>query len=74
MAPHSAPDAPSPQSPTTTVEEPVTERSPDAEVMDQGIIEPVPTTEQRRFSAPKMEWDATQYEKLLESTFRVLIN
>jgi glycogenin glucosyltransferase len=60
MAPHSAPDAPSPEIPTITVEEPFIEPIPEAEAINQGIIEPVPTTEQRRFSAPQMEWDATR--------------
>lgn len=60
MAPHSAPNAPPPQVPTIIVEEPFTEPIPESKAIDQGVVEPVPTTEQRRFSAPQMEWDATQ--------------
>lgn len=42
------------------VEVPMTEPGEAVENIAQGVVEPVPTTEQRRFSAPHMEWDATQ--------------
>lgn len=38
-----------------------------AEKIAQGYIEPTPTTEQRRFSAPQMEWDATRGAPPIES-------
>jgi glycogenin glucosyltransferase len=60
MVSHHESTGPPPQTPTITVEEPFTEPIPEAEAIDQGIVEPVPTTEQRRFSAPQMEWDATR--------------
>lgn len=44
-----------------TPEAPFTEPGEPAENIDMGIIAPVPTVEQRRFSAPQMEWDATRY-------------
>jgi glycogenin len=56
IAPHSEP----PEIPKITAEEPFTEPIPEAEAIEQGIVEPVSTTEQRRFSAPQMEWDATR--------------
>lgn len=79
MAPHSAPDVPPPsqsQIPTTTVEEPITEPIPEPEAIGQGRVESTPTTttEQRRFSAPHMEWDATQYVQLSDySSSQLLI-
>jgi glycogenin glucosyltransferase len=38
----------------------MTERGEPAEEIEQGHVEPTPTVEQRRFSAPHMEWDATR--------------
>lgn len=70
MAPHAAPDVPFPsqsQTATITVEEPFTEPIPEPEAIEQGRVEPTTTTEQRRFSAPHMEWDATQYVQLFNS-------
>lgn len=64
MAPHSVPDVPPPSQlhiPTITVEKPFTEPTPEVEAIDHGKVEPTPATEQRRFSPPHMEWDATQY-------------
>ena len=44
-----------------TTEMPLTERPEGrAEVLEQGDITPVPTLEQRRFSAPLTEWDPLQ--------------
>lgn len=43
-------------------ENPMTEPGEVAENIDQGLVEPTPTAEQRKFSAPEMEWDATRYE------------
>jgi glycogenin glucosyltransferase len=65
IAPPSMTQPPAPvEVPTSTVEEPFTEPVEQAEAIDQGIIEPAPTVEQRRFSAPQMEWDATRLEIL----------
>lgn len=62
MAPHSAPNTPPPHVPAILVEEsPLTEPIPDLKANDHAA--PPATTEERRFSAPTMEWDATQYEK-----------
>jgi glycogenin glucosyltransferase len=38
-----------------------------AENLDQGLVKPTPTAEQRRFSAPQMEWDATRGAPPVES-------
>lgn len=51
---HQAPDMAGSTTP------PMTEPGEPAENIDQGHTEPTPTTEQRRFSAPHMEWDATR--------------
>jgi glycogenin glucosyltransferase len=60
IAPQIAPPEPAREIPTVTVEPPFTEPGETAENIDQGVTEPTPTVEQRRFSAPQMEWDATQ--------------
>lgn len=49
-----------PEATVTTTDAPFTESGEPAEMIDQGIVEPTPTVEQRRFSAPHMEWDATK--------------
>jgi glycogenin glucosyltransferase len=46
--------------PPTTTEQPLSEPGDLAENIDQGVVEPTPTVEQRKFSAPEMEWDATK--------------
>ncbi|KXT14670.1 hypothetical protein AC579_6400 [Pseudocercospora musae] len=43
-----------------TATPPFTERGEPAENLAQGHQQPVPTVEQRKFSAPHMEWDATR--------------
>ena len=43
--------------PTTTSELPLTEKIEPAESIQQGETTPVPTAEQRRFSAPMADWD-----------------
>lgn len=43
-----------------TTEAPFTDPSERAEDLTQNLVEPVPTIEVRRFSAPHMEWDATR--------------
>ncbi|PVH96754.1 glycosyltransferase family 8 protein [Periconia macrospinosa] len=48
--------------PEISAEQPFSEPGEAAENIDQGVIEPTPTAEQRRFSAPQMEWDATKFE------------
>ncbi|KAK3670238.1 glycogenin glucosyltransferase [Recurvomyces mirabilis] len=45
---------------SSTSEMPFTEPQPKAEAIDQGNVHPTPTSEQRRFSAPHAEWDATR--------------
>ena len=66
-----SPDAPQyqppPEASAVTTEAPFTERGEHAENIDQGIIQPQPTSEVRRFSAPHMEWDATQSAPPVES-------
>ncbi|KAK5125414.1 hypothetical protein LTR85_000523 [Meristemomyces frigidus] len=46
--------------PATTTEAPFTEPTNQAEALHQGLVEPTPTVQQRKFSAPSMEWDATR--------------
>jgi glycogenin glucosyltransferase len=48
-------------------EAPMTEPGEEAENIDQGVIEPTPTVQQRKFSAPEMEWDATKFEPPTQS-------
>jgi glycogenin glucosyltransferase len=50
------------EAPVTTTELPMTEPGEVAENIDQGVIEPTPTEQQRKFSAPEMQWDATRSE------------
>lgn len=47
--------------PPTATEVPFSEPGELAENIDQGVVEPTPTSQQRKFSAPVMEWDATRY-------------
>jgi glycogenin glucosyltransferase len=56
-----------PGAPVTTTELPMTESGELAENIDQGVVEPTPTAEQRKFSAPEMEWDATKFEPPAQS-------
>ena len=42
------------------VEEPLGEQSGVVESIQQGESEPTPTVEQRRFSAPTVDWDAAR--------------
>jgi glycogenin len=44
----------------TTTEQPLSEPGELAENIDQGVVEPTPTVELRKFTAPQMEWDATR--------------
>lgn len=46
--------------PTITVEAPSTDAADPAEEVVHENVEPTPTVEQRRFSAPQYEWDATR--------------
>lgn len=48
------------QIPAGTATPLMTEPGEPAENIDHGYTEPTPTVEQRRFSAPHMEWDATR--------------
>lgn len=63
---HGAP-APPPEATATSTEMPFTEPGEPAENIQQGIVEPAPTIEVRRFSAPHMEWDATRSAPPAES-------
>lgn len=49
-----------PESHPTATEQPLSDPGERSENIDQGIVEPTPTAEQRKFSAPQMEWDATK--------------
>ncbi|KAF2477057.1 nucleotide-diphospho-sugar transferase [Lindgomyces ingoldianus] len=55
------------EGPVTTTEQSFSDPGDLAENIDQGVVEPTPTVEQRRFSAPQMEWDATRFEPPAES-------
>ncbi|KAF1834763.1 nucleotide-diphospho-sugar transferase [Decorospora gaudefroyi] len=66
--PSSAPaPAPAPEAPAVTTEPPMTEPGDEAQNIDQGVLEPTPTVQQRKFSAPEMQWDATKSEPPAES-------
>ncbi|KAJ4361002.1 glycogenin glucosyltransferase [Didymosphaeria variabile] len=56
-----------PEAPGTSTEMPLTEPGEASENIDQGFTEPTPTSQQRQFSAPEMEWDATRFEPPSES-------
>lgn len=49
------------QVPHTTAEVPFTETTHEGESLQQGLLLPTSTQEQRRMSAPHNEWDATRY-------------
>jgi glycogenin glucosyltransferase len=51
-----------PEATATTTELPMSETGEAAENIDQGLTEPTPIADQRKFSAPTMEWDATRSE------------
>lgn len=53
--------------PAPTAEPSMTDSSEIAEDIDQGLVEPTPTVQQRKFSAPVMEWDATKFEPPAQS-------
>ncbi|KAF2845909.1 glycosyltransferase family 8 protein [Plenodomus tracheiphilus IPT5] len=55
------------EAPFFTAELPMTEPGEVAENIDQGVTEPTPTLQQRKFSAPEMEWDATISEPPTQS-------
>lgn len=52
--------APPPEAQAVSTEPSFTERGEEAENIDQGLQEPMPTVQVRKFSAPHMEWDATR--------------
>ena len=58
---------PPPEAIVNTTELPFTEPGEPAENIGQGIVEPPPTIEVRKFSAPHMEWDATRAAPPAES-------
>jgi glycogenin glucosyltransferase len=49
----------------TTTESSMADLGEEAENIDQGHVQPTPTVQQRKFSAPEMEWDATRYDASL---------
>ncbi|KAH9861261.1 hypothetical protein IAQ61_010998 [Plenodomus lingam] len=49
-----------PEASAITTEPPITDHGDLAANIDQNVIEPTPTSQQRKFSAPEMEWDATR--------------
>lgn len=49
-----------PEAPILTTEADPAEERELGEELGQGRVEPTPTVEQRRFSAPQAEWDATR--------------
>ena len=49
-----------PEASITTTDAPFTDPGEVVENIDQGFVEPTPTAQQRKFSAPNMEWDATR--------------
>ncbi|KAH7136072.1 nucleotide-diphospho-sugar transferase [Dendryphion nanum] len=53
--------------PAPSTEQPLSDPGELAEIIDQGVVEPTPTAEQRKFSAPQMDWDATKFEPPAES-------
>ncbi|KAF1924584.1 glycosyltransferase family 8 protein [Didymella exigua CBS 183.55] len=53
--------------PAPTAEPSMTDPSEAAEDIDQGLVEPTPTVQQRQFSAPEMQWDATKFEPPAQS-------
>jgi glycogenin glucosyltransferase len=48
------------EAPANTAEIPFSDPGEVSENIDQGVTEPTPTVEQRKFSAPQMAWDATR--------------
>ncbi len=44
----------------TIAEGPATQKTELGESIEQGEVRPTPTVQQRRFSAPKVEWDPIQ--------------
>ena len=51
---------PAPEPSATTAEPLLTDAPHAAEAIVQGQVEPTPTVQQRKFSAPSLEWDATR--------------
>ncbi|KAF2817335.1 nucleotide-diphospho-sugar transferase [Mytilinidion resinicola] len=63
----STPQIIEPEAPTTSTELPLSDPGETVENIDQGYVEPTPTVDQRKFSAPIMSWDATRSEPPSES-------
>jgi glycogenin glucosyltransferase len=57
---YSPASSPTGEEPFLTAEAGLSEEREIGEELGQGRIEPTPTAEQRRFSAPHVEWDATR--------------
>ncbi|KAF2450049.1 glycosyltransferase family 8 protein [Karstenula rhodostoma CBS 690.94] len=50
------------EAPAASAEMPLSEPGEAVENINQGLTEPISTAQQRKFSAPHMEWDATRFE------------
>ncbi len=55
---------PPPEAPAMTTEVAMGDQPEPVEQMYKQDFEPTSTAEQRRFSAPQMEWDASRYVQL----------
>ncbi|KAJ4359228.1 glycogenin glucosyltransferase [Ascochyta clinopodiicola] len=53
--------------PAPTAEPSMTDPTEAAEDIGQGRVGPTPTVQQRKFSAPEMQWDATKFEPPAQS-------
>jgi glycogenin glucosyltransferase len=59
---HSISSTPAPPEATVaTTELPMTDLQDETQNIDQSIVEPTPPVQDRKFSAPEMQWDATKY-------------
>lgn len=52
--------APDVETPQQSTEQPMSDPGEPSENLSHGVTQPVSTTQQRKFSAPRMEWDATR--------------
>ncbi|OCL13862.1 glycosyltransferase family 8 protein [Glonium stellatum] len=62
-----APQSVEHEAPQAAVEQPFSDPGEASENIDQGVVEPTPTAQQRKFSAPIMSWDATRSAPPVES-------
>ena len=52
--------APPHEATQSSMEQPMTDPGEVSDNISHGVTQPVPTSQQRKFSAPHMEWDATR--------------